>query len=300
MTIVSVENINKKYGNNKVLENISFSLSTGHCIALIGPNGAGKTTMLRILTGLIKASSGHYHVHHDAKDIRSIIGYLPQHPVFHHWMTGEEFLIYSAKLTGISHRKARERTNLLLKRVGITHAKNKEIHRYSGGMKQRLGIAQALIHHPRLLVLDEPVSALDPLGRREVLDLIHELKAEMTVLFSTHILSDADEVSDDIILLHQGKVIEANSIHNLRKKYETAKIELSFDTLLSEYEETLKQLETVLHIKNVQDTLHVTVTDINEARLEILTIAKQYKWPILKFIINRTSLEDMFIKAVSS
>ena len=299
MNIVTVKNIHKQYGSSSVLHNISFALTSGNCIALIGPNGAGKTTMLRILTGLIKPNSGDYHMHSETKDIRSLIGYLPQHPVFHQWMTGEEFLIYSAKLTGISHHKAKERTNSLLKKVGIIEAKNKEIHTYSGGMKQRLGIAQALIHHPKLLILDEPVSALDPIGRREVLNLIHTLKQDMTILFSTHILSDADEVSDDVILLHHGKVIEADSIINLRKKYETLKIEVSFDGLLSDYEDALTQLETVSHIKAVHDTLHLTVTNIHDARMEILTIVRENEWPIRGFMINRASLEDMFMRAVN-
>lgn len=299
MNIVTVKNIHKQYGSSSVLHNVSFALTSGNCIALIGPNGAGKTTMLRILTGLIKPSSGDYHMHSETKDIRSLIGYLPQHPVFHQWMTGEEFLIYSAKLTGISHHKAKERTNSLLKKVGIMEAKNKEIDTYSGGMKQRLGIAQALIHHPKLLILDEPVSALDPIGRREVLNLIHTLKQDMTILFSTHILSDADEVSDDVILLHHGKVIEADSIINLRKKYETAKIEVSFDGLLSDYEDALTQLETVSHIKAVHDTLHLTVTNIHDARMEILTTVRENEWPIRGFMINRASLEDMFMRAVN-
>lgn len=300
MTIVSVENISKKYGSNQVLQNVSFSLSTSNCIALIGPNGAGKTTMLRILTGLIKPTGGKYRFHHDTKDIRSHIGYLPQHPVFHNWMSGKEFLIYSAELTGISTHTAKDKAVTLLEKVGILEAKDKKIHTYSGGMKQRLGIAQAMIHQPSLLILDEPVSALDPIGRRDVLNLMETLKKEMTLLFSTHILSDADEVSDDVILLHQGKVIEADSILNLRKKYETTKIELTFDGNMFEYKDRLAELDSILHINVVRDTLHLTVTEIEIARMEIFTIAQTEKWPIQGFMINRTSLEDMFMKAVHS
>jgi len=299
MTVVTVKQITKTYGTQDVLSDVSFSLTTGNCIALIGPNGAGKTTMLRILTGLIKPTTGECQYHATTNDIRSLIGYLPQHPVFHHWMTGEEFLIYSAKLTGIPTQEAQKRAASLLKTVGIEAAKKKPIHTYSGGMKQRLGIAQAMIHRPQLLVLDEPVSALDPIGRREVLDLLETLKQEVTILFSTHILSDADEVSDDVILLHQGKVIEAGSMTPLRKKYQTTKIELTFDGKLAFYEQQLLQLETILHSKIVRNTIHVTVSDIELAREEILSKTMIYDWALTSFVINRTSLEDMFMKAVN-
>src|SRR5699024_2762456 len=250
-------------------------------------------------TGLIKPTTGECQYHATTNDIRSLIGYLPQHPVFHHWMTGEEFLIYSAKLTGIPTQEAQKRAASLLKTVGIEAAKKKPIHTYSGGMKQRLGIAQAMIHRPQLLVLDEPVSALDPIGRREVLDLLETLKQEVTILFSTHILSDAYEVSDDVILLHQGKVIEAGSMTPLRKKYQTTKIELTFDGKLAFYEQQLLQLETILHSKIVRNTIHVTVSDIELAREEILSKTMIYDWALTSFVINRTSLEDMFMKAVN-
>lgn len=298
MTVVTIEQITKTYGTHHVLNDISFSLKTGNCIALIGPNGAGKTTMLRIITGLLKPTSGQCHFHQAVKDIRSIIGYLPQQPVFHSWMTGEEFLQYSAKLTGISSEIAIKRTTELLKTVGIEDAKHRRIHTYSGGMKQRLGIAQAIIHQPSLLVLDEPVSALDPIGRREVLDLLETLKKEMTILFSTHILSDADEVSDDVVLLDHGRVVEADSMVNLRKKYQTAKIELTFEDNLTHFKQQIEHLDIVLNSKIVRNVLHVTVTNVEHARTDILAIAARDNWPVTSFTINRASLEDMFMKAV--
>ncbi len=298
MTVITVEQITKTYGTHHVLNDISFSLAAGNCIALIGPNGAGKTTMLRIITGLLKPTSGQCHFHHAVKDIRSIIGYLPQHPVFHSWMTGQEFLQYSAKLTGVAPETAIKRTTELLKTVGIDDAKHKRIHTYSGGMKQRLGIAQAIIHRPSLLVLDEPVSALDPIGRREVLDLLETLKKELTILFSTHILSDADEVSDDVILLDHGRVVEADSMVNLRKKYQTAKIELTFESDLTYYKQQISKLDSVINSKIVRNILHVTVSNIEQARTEILATAVTNNWPVTHFAINRTSLEDMFMKAV--
>src|SRR5699024_9202307 len=137
------------------------------------------------------------------EDIRPYIGYLPQYPTFYGWMSGYEFLIYIGKLANMNKDDVNERAEELLALVGLSEAKNKKIRTYSGGMKQRLGIAQAIIHRPQILMLDEPVSSLDPIGRREVLELMEQLKQEMTIIFSTHILSDADEISDELLLLHE-------------------------------------------------------------------------------------------------
>src|SRR5690606_21871186 len=217
MGILTVCKLTKKYNSYTVVDKISFQLEANKCIALIGPNGAGKTTTLRMLAGLIKQTSGTINfLNTGQKDFRSFIGYLPQHPVFYNWMSGLEYLIFCAKLTLIDKKAAKSRAEELLEKVGLKDAKNKQIGNYSGGMKQRLGIAQAIIHQPKLVILDEPVSALDPIGRREVLTLMEELKKEMTILFSTHILNDADEISDELLLLHDGKIVEAGSMELLR------------------------------------------------------------------------------------
>src|SRR5699024_9255629 len=196
MALLTVENLSKQYDNSLVVNQTSFQFESGKCVALIGPNGAGKTTTLRMLSGLLKPTSGTI-TFDDMKqnaDIRGNIGYLPQHPVFFKWMTGQEFLIYVGRLANLSKQEADSRAERLLDCVGLTESAKRRIGKYSGGMKQRLGIAQAMIHQPKLLILDEPVSSLDPIGRRDVLTLMEELKKEMTILFSTHVLSDADEV----------------------------------------------------------------------------------------------------------
>lgn len=167
-------------------------------------------------------------------------------------------------------------------------------------MKQRLGIAQAIIHRPKLLILDEPVASLDPLGRREVLVLMEKLKEEMTILFSTHILNDAEEVSDELILLHQGQIIESGSIAELRKKYQTTIIELQVEGDLSLYQEKLNNLETIMSTKQERNTLFITASEVKSARDEILATATKENWPITTFSINQASLEDMFMRVVKS
>lgn len=300
MDLLTVSNLTKKYDSKTVVNNVSFAFQPGRCIALIGPNGAGKTTILKTLTGLLKPTKGTItfaDMKRDA-DIRKFIGYLPQYPVFYAWMTGKEFLIYCAQLAFIPKYEAEERADELLERVGIQDAGNKRIAKYSGGMKQRLGIAQAIIHKPKLLMLDEPVSSLDPIGRREVLTLMEELKKDMTILFSTHILSDADEVSDELILLNQGKIVESGSMIELRRTYQTDKIELAFQGDSIAYQAEINELSAVANSHLERNVLHVTATDISQARQEILKAASSENWPLTSFTLNQASLEDMFMKVV--
>ena len=296
-----IKNLTKTYGKTTVVDNVSFTLEHNRCIALIGPNGAGKTTTLRMLTGAIKRTNGTC-IKTDQKeaDIRKYIGYLPQEPTFYPWMTGIQFLTYCANIHEISKEVAKERIDEVLKQVDIYDARNKRIGAYSGGMKQRLGIAQAIIHKPSLLLLDEPVSALDPIGRRDVLTLMEQLKKEMTILFSTHILNDADEVSDELILMHHGKVVESGNMATLRKKYETAIIDIQFSENNEVYEQHVRALPSVIDISKSRSMMHVSVTDIEDARREILEKSMTENWPLHHFAVNEASLEDMFMKVVQS
>src|SRR5690625_4845573 len=301
MALLSVTNLSKKYDNHLAVNNVSFEFHSGSCIALIGPNGAGKTTILRILAGLLKPTSGNVKLNqmNGTKDIRAFIGYLPQHPVFFSWMTGREFLLYSGQLAHLSKDEAASEADKLLERVGIADARNKRIGKYSGGMKQRLGIAQAIIHKPKLLIMDEPVSSLDPIGRREVLNLMEELKEEMTILFSTHILTDADEISDELLLLHEGEIVEEGSINKLRQKYQTAAIELAFAHNTAFYQDKILRLSSITNSYTEREALHITASDISVARQEILKAAADENWPLTSFTLHRASLEDMFMKAVN-
>ncbi|RKQ31394.1 ABC transporter ATP-binding protein [Oceanobacillus halophilus] len=300
MTLLKAKDLTKKYEDKTVVNHVNFEFQEGNCIALIGPNGAGKTTILRTLAGLLKPTSGSIIFNgKENQDFRAFIGYLPQYPVFHPWMTGLEFLIYSAQISNFSKKEAKQRAENILHKVGIADAKNKPISKYSGGMKQRLGIAQAIIHKPKLLMLDEPVSSLDPIGRREVLTLMEELKQDMTILFSTHILSDADEVSDELLLLNQGEIVESGSMKGLREKYQTSMIELEFQFDRDSYLEKVQDIPSVNLVKVERNILFVSANDIEKVRNDILTLAAKENWPLMSFQVNRASLEDMFMKVVN-
>ncbi|WP_404451450.1 ABC transporter ATP-binding protein [Virgibacillus necropolis] len=302
MAILTLKNLSKNYDGKTAVKPVDLAFDAQKCIALIGPNGAGKTTILRTLSGLLKPSTGSitFHDMEPKEDIRKYIGYLPQYPSFHSWMTGKEFLVYVAQLAYIGKNEAIKRAESLLSQVGLDDAKNQRIGKYSGGMKQRLGIAQAIIHKPKLLMLDEPVSSLDPIGRREVLNLMDELKKDMTILFSTHILSDADEVSDELLLLHNGNIVEEGSLEFLRSKYQISKIEVSFSDDVDNYTKAIKALPTVQECTIEKGSIHIITDDINSARSEILSEASKENWPLSMFTISRTTLEEMFMKAVNS
>jgi ABC-2 type transport system ATP-binding protein len=300
MEVLTVSNLTKVYDKKAVVDHVSFTFEKGKCIALIGPNGAGKTTILRTLSGLLTPTSGsiRFADNEENGDIRKWIGYLPQHPVFYSWMTGKEFLVYCGQLAYIPKSEAHRRATELLKKVGIDDAADRRISKYSGGMKQRLGIAQAIIHQPKLLMLDEPVSALDPIGRREVLTLMETLKQEMTILFSTHILGDADVISDELLLLHKGKIVESGTMDALREKYQTASIALIFQGDVNVYQAKIDALPCIENSYVDQQVLHVNTTDINQARHDILYAAAIGGWPLTSFTLNRATLEDMFMKVV--
>lgn len=300
MALIHVENLEKSFKDIKVIKGLNFELEAGKCVALIGANGAGKTTTLKMLSGLLKPSHGSICFEGVKKrdDIRKLIGYLPQHPVFYDWMTASEFLEYAGKLSGLSTREAKQRSYELLELVGISDARNKRISNYSGGMKQRLGIAQAVIHRPKLIMLDEPVSALDPFGRREVLELLEKLKEVATVLFSTHILNDAEEVCESIIFLHKGQIIESGTMNEFREKYQQSKIDLVFQESPEVYLNALTDHPEVISIQVEGYKASILVNDLNAVKGLVLNMAVQGDWPLYKYEISSITLEDVFMKVV--
>lgn len=300
MPLVTVENLEKSFKDLRVIKGLNFELENGKCVALIGANGAGKTTTLKMLSGLLEPTKGKISFVGEKKgdDHRRLIGYLPQHPVFHDWMTAREFLEYVGKLSGLSAQEAKERSAELLELVGIADAKNRRIGKFSGGMKQRLGIAQAIIHRPKLIMLDEPVSALDPFGRREVLELLEKLKKEATVLFSTHILNDAEEVCESILFLHNGEIIESGTMDEFRDKYHQSKIDLVFSQEASSFLKTLSEHSQIDSIQIEGNKASIYTEDLEAVKGVILTLAARENWPLNKYEIGSISLEDVFMKVV--
>jgi ABC-2 type transport system ATP-binding protein len=300
MHVVSVSGLKKTFQDKAVITGLDFSLQNGKCTALIGPNGAGKTTILKMLSGLIKPTAGTilFSGNQNQGDIRKYIGYLPQFPVFFEWMTGFEFLLYVGRLGGLTKAYAKQRSDELLVLVGLEDARNRRIGKYSGGMKQRLGIAQAIIHEPKLVMLDEPVSALDPFGRREVLELLEKLKLDTTILFSTHILNDAEEVCDDILFLHNGKLVESGTMSDLQAKYQQAKIVIEFRGNTKEYINSLTSKSSIQSSQFEGNQAILYVKDLDDAKGALLREIADKNLPLIRFEVGRLTLEDVFLEVV--
>lgn len=206
---LSIDRLTKQYQNKIAVDRISLRLNTG-IYGLLGANGAGKTTLMRMVCGILKPTSGT--ITFDGIDVseeryRSMLGYLPQDFGYYPEFTGEDFLLYMAALKGMRKPQARRKTVELLKLVSLHDVAKKKIKTYSGGMKQRLGIAQALLNQPKLLVLDEPTAGLDPKERVRFRDLIKNLGKDSIVLLSTHIVSDIEHIADDILMMKSGQLI---------------------------------------------------------------------------------------------
>jgi ABC-2 type transport system ATP-binding protein len=209
---ISMVGLSKHYRDVPALTDLSLDVPAGTIFGFLGPNGAGKTTALKVLAGLTRATAGHATIAgvpvSAAGEHRRHIGYLSQDPRFYGWMTGRETLRHVARYHAMDRGQA-ARIDALLERVGLADASDRPTGDYSGGMRQRLGIAQALVGRPAVILLDEPVSALDPIGRKDVLDLMRELKGETTVFYSTHILDDVQRVSDHVAILDHGRLVKA-------------------------------------------------------------------------------------------
>lgn len=303
--LLQVSGLTKSFGAVHAVKNIDFAIEEGHCVALLGPNGAGKTTTIRMITGLLKPSAGTLAFHGAGTNgtYKAMLGYLPQSPTFYNWMSGLEYVVYAGKLCGLHAATARKKAKEMLERVGLANAAKRRISGYSGGMKQRLGLAQALVHQPRLLIMDEPVSALDPLGRREVLTLLRELKQETTVLFSTHVLHDAEELCDDIIIVRNGQVALQGALSDIRNKHRKPVIELRLDAdassekwLASFVESKARLFE---HIEIEGDVIRLTAGEVDIARQALLDELAREHVKVKRLEVGYTSLEDLFMKAVN-
>ena len=232
MDMLSLSHVSKSFGSNVVIDDLSLTVKPNTIYGFIGQNGAGKTTTMKMIIGILKSDSGVItvsgeKVEYGNNKTNHLIGYLPDVPEFYNYMTPLEYLAFCGKITGMSKIEIKDRSNELLRLVGLESA-NKRIQGFSRGMKQRLGIAEALLNHPKLLICDEPTSALDPLGRKDILDILSSIKKDTTIIFSTHILSDVERICDEIGLLHKGKLAFTSTMDNIRNINHASGFEIAF------------------------------------------------------------------------
>lgn len=224
MEMLRIENLYKRFGDKEVLRGLSLSVPEHSIFGFVGKNGAGKTTTMKTVLGLLKADAGNIFVNetpvtYGQTGTNRFVGYLPDVPEFYPFMTAPEYLAFCGEITGMKKAEIKSRTEELLAMVGL-EGENHRIKGFSRGMKQRLGIAQALFNRPKLLVCDEPTSALDPVGRKEILDVLLAARAETTVLFSTHILSDVEKICTDVAFLDRGKIQMQGKLSEVKSVYQ--------------------------------------------------------------------------------
>ena len=224
---ISIQNLTKEFTNPSVfrrgkvvaVKNLSLTVEAGHVYGLLGPNGSGKSTTMKIVLGLVMPTEGHTFIFDkSSRDVesREAVGFLPENPYFYKFLTGEETLRFYGKLCGLGGKLLRDRTAELLALVGLEDAADRRVGGYSKGMLQRIGLAQALIQEPRLLVLDEPTAGVDPAGSREIRDLILRLKARgITVMLCSHLLSQVQEICDRIGIMHHGELVREGALDDL-------------------------------------------------------------------------------------
>lgn len=313
---IRIEGLTKTFGRAargiRALDELTLTVDAGSVFGFLGPNGAGKTTTIRILVGLARPTAGRAWI--DGVEVTSApgtragvarrIGYLPQDPTFYPWMTPQEFLDHVGRLFGLPAGQRAARTRELLELTGLTQVAKRRIGTFSGGMRQRLGIAQALVNDPAVLLLDEPVSGLDPAGRRDLLELIEHLRGRCTVFMSTHILADVERVCDAVGILHQGRLVTEAPQAELRERYALPAFELEVDEpngadrQLASWSQSLQDLPWVVSVTTQNHTTRVVVGDVETAKRELVVRAIQAGLVLTRYEMVRPSLEDVFLKLV--
>jgi ABC-2 type transport system ATP-binding protein len=300
--MIRIENLVKTYGTVRALDGLSLNVEPGAVYGFLGPNGAGKTTSMRILSGLARPDSGRAwildkEIGQPGADVRSLIGVLPEEPAFYGWMTPREYLRdFVAPLYSIRGQDAARRADELLETVGLKDAANRRIGGFSRGMRQRMGLAQALVHRPPVLLLDEPVSALDPAGRKEVLDLIETLRGQTTILLSTHILADVERVCDVIGIIAKGQLVVQSRRDELLARYVTPLFEIESDNGFGHWLEWVEKQVFVTNVTVSNHTARVLVKDVHQAQKALLESLAREALSVRRFEVVQPSLEDIFLR----
>jgi ABC-2 type transport system ATP-binding protein len=312
--IISTENLTKSYGKRQVVSNLNLAVPRGSICGFLGSNGAGKSTTIKLLLGLLQPTSGvgtvfGQNIVNDSVAIRERVGFLAQSPSFYGYLTARETLQFVASFFFTGSKTAiAARIEELIELVGLSGKADRPVKGFSGGEKQRLGIAQAAINEPELIILDEPASALDPLGRRDVLKILESFRGRSTVFYSTHILDDVQRVSDRVVILERGKLIAQGRIEELlsgNRSLFHMTVRGDGSTVLAKLLSVpwVKKIEVdrgVPNLENVRTTkLEIHVTDFHAAETELLRLAiSDAETIVTQFDRSSHNLEDIFVNLV--
>lgn len=295
---ITVKNITKTFGNQKALNNVSFSIEKGEIVGFLGPNGAGKSTMMRVLTTFYKADSGNAEVNgfdvlQSEREVQKSIGYLPEHNPLYQEMYVKEYLAFNADVYKVS----KEQIARIIEQTGLTPEAHKKIGQLSKGYRQRVGLAAALLHNPEVLILDEPTTGLDPNQLIEIRKLIREIGKEKTILLSTHIMKEVEAVCDRVILINKGEVVADKKLEDLREA-EQQIIEVEFDYRVEEV--LLNKLPKVSQVKNTGGFVYeITFSTSNDMRPAVFDFAHDNQLKTLQLSKKNKNLESLFTELTS-
>lgn len=298
---VEIKDLHFSYGKLKALDGVDLSLPPG-AIGLLGPNGAGKSTLLRILLGFLKPDRGEgrvlgYNIKTQQKMIRRYVGYMPEDDCLITHIDAVAFTSYLGELSGMPRQEAMKRAHEVLFYVGLEESRYRNLETYSSGMRQRLKLAQALVHDPKLIFLDEPTSGLDPHGRQEILELIMDIssKKDIQVLMSSHILSDIEAVCSYVLILNKGKVANQGDLQAL-KQLDYSLYELKVKGETERFVNTLRAMEW--RVEETEDGMLKVYMPPGESPQEIFRVADAGGHQVRHFVKSQTSLEDLFAEVV--
>lgn len=305
MNILTIDALSKSFQGRPVIDGLNLTVEEHSLFGFIGKNGAGKTTTMKMILGFLKPDGGRISVcgesvRYGSSSTNRFIGWLPDVPEFYPYMTPKEYLALCGRISGLSPAETQRRTRELLPLVGLDGV-NRRIRGFSRGMKQRLGIAQALLNKPRLLICDEPTSALDPAGRREILDILKNVREETTLLFSTHILSDVERICDTIGILDQGRLVLEGRLSAIETSYRSDKIAVT----LRSPEEALRLLEKARLLPHVSQAeaegacVTVAASHLTETGAGLLALLAQEKLELVKYEVLEPDLEQIFLEATA-
>jgi len=307
MEAIRCQGLTKRYGPITALDGLDLSVEEHSVFGFLGPNGAGKTTTVRLLTGLSRPSAGQAwvageKVAPDAVAFRRRIGFLPDVPAFPNWMTGKEFLGFAGGLHHLPSSELVRRRDEVLDLADLRDSAGRRIGGYSRGMRQRLGIAQALMNRPDVLFMDEPTSALDPMGRRDVLSLIEQMSQEMTIFMSTHILADVERVCDVVGVVDRGRLVAQAPVDELKQRYARSVFELEFEEDAGELIASLESAPWLTKQEVVTDkgtpVLRIQARDVDRAKVELPGIVATSGLTLIRYELTLPSLEDVFVELV--
>ena len=301
------EGLVKRYNGVIALDGLDLEVPAGAIFGFLGPNGAGKTTTVRLLNALAQPTAGRARVlgldvMTGDVALRERTSYLDQQPQFYGWMTARELLGFVGELYGLRGPTLRARVDEVLGLTDLTDAAKRRVGGYSGGMRQRLGLAQALMNRPEVLFLDEPVSALDPAGRRDVLDIIAGLRGQATVFMSTHILADVERVCDGVAIVNRGRLVVEASVPELQARYAQPIFLLEPEpgqaAAVAELQAALSGQPWAAEVADEHGQLRVVVRDVEVAAHAILPLIVEHGVRLVRFERARLSLEDIFLQLV--